>query len=181
MIITINGDAGSGKSTVAKLIASKLELKHYSNGDFMREIARERGITLLELSKLSETDISVDKELDDRQKNLGKVEDNFIIDSRLGWNFIPQSIKIFLHVDPNVGADRIMGDTNETRDVEKINEKQKLIEDTEIRRKSENKRYKEYYGVDQEDMNNYDLLIDTTGQDIEEVVKGIVDYIEKIK
>ena len=65
----------------------------------MREIAAKRGITLLELSKLAETDRSIDKELDNYQIQLGKDEDNFIIDARLGWHFIPDSIKIFLDVN----------------------------------------------------------------------------------
>ena len=51
MIITISGTPGSGKSTVAKMIATKLGFKHYSTGDFMRQMAKERGISLEELSK----------------------------------------------------------------------------------------------------------------------------------
>ena len=98
MIITISGALGSGKSTVAKILVQKFNLKHYSTGDFMREIAVKRGITLLELSKLAETDKSIDEELDERQIKLGEEEDNFIIDARLGWHFIPNSIKIFLDV-----------------------------------------------------------------------------------
>ena len=46
MIITISGIAGSGKSTVAKLLAKKLNCKHYSVGDFMRQIAKEKNIPL---------------------------------------------------------------------------------------------------------------------------------------
>ena len=89
MIITISGIAGSGKSTVAKLLAKKLNYKHYSIGDFMRQIAKERKLTLLELSKQAEKDNSIDKELDKKQIELGKTKDNFVIDSRLGFHFCP--------------------------------------------------------------------------------------------
>ncbi|MCH9028900.1 MAG: nucleoside monophosphate kinase, partial [Bacteroidetes bacterium] len=64
MIITISGKAGSGKSTVAKELARKLELKHYSIGDLMRQMAKEKNISLTELGKLAEKDDSIDKELD---------------------------------------------------------------------------------------------------------------------
>ena len=56
MIITISGIAGSGKSTVAKLLAKKLNYNHYSIGEFMRDIAKEKNTSLLELSNLAETD-----------------------------------------------------------------------------------------------------------------------------
>ena len=99
MIITISGKPGSGKSTVAELIAKRLSLKHYSIGNFMREIAKEKGISLLELGKIAEKERWVDDELDKRQIELGGREDGFVIDSRLGFHFIPKSVKIFLDVN----------------------------------------------------------------------------------
>src|SRR3989344_6212851 len=104
MIITLAGDIGSGKSTVAKLLAAQLHLKHYSTGDFMREMAIKEGISLLVLSARAENDSSVDQVLDSRQKRLGEEEKNFVLDARLGWFFIPQSFKVYLKVDPKVGA-----------------------------------------------------------------------------
>ncbi|MBI2133066.1 nucleoside monophosphate kinase, partial [Candidatus Woesearchaeota archaeon] len=56
MIITISGVPGSGKSTVARVVAGKMNLKHISVGDILREIARSRGMTILEISKLAEED-----------------------------------------------------------------------------------------------------------------------------
>ena len=50
MVITISGEPGAGKSTTAKLLAKKLSCKHYSTGDFMRDMAEERKISLLELT-----------------------------------------------------------------------------------------------------------------------------------
>ena len=44
MKITLSGMVGSGKSTNAKLFAKELGYKHYSVGDLMREMAKERGI-----------------------------------------------------------------------------------------------------------------------------------------
>jgi CMP/dCMP kinase len=176
MIITISGALGSGKSTVAKILVKELNLKHYSTGDFMREIAAKRGVTLLELSKLAETDKSIDKELDQRQIQLGKNEDNFIIDARLGWHFIPNSIKLFLDVDDEEAAKRIF---KESRKDEQYNTNlQATLENIKNRRESEIKRYQEYYNLNYYKKSNYDLVVDTTSISAEEVAERVIDHIK---
>ncbi len=178
MIITISGTAGSGKSSVGKKLAEKLNYKHYSNGDFMREIATKRGVTILELNKLSESDASVDKELDDRQIKLGKEEDNFIIDSRLGFHFIPNSVKIFLDADIDVRAKRVFNQKRKgIEDNESLEDTKQKIQD---RLESEKKRYKELYKVDYLDLVHYDLLVDTTGVSVEEVVDEVREYLKSL-
>ena len=44
-IITISGMLGSGKSTVAKLLAQKLGYEYYSTGNAQREIAKKKAMT----------------------------------------------------------------------------------------------------------------------------------------
>src|SRR3989338_745030 len=103
MIITISGKAGSGKSTVAKIIAAKLNLAHYSIGDLMREMAKEKDISLIELNNLAEKDKTIDKELDDKLIKLGKEKKDFVIDGRLTAFFIPHAdLKVFLDADEKV-------------------------------------------------------------------------------
>ena len=176
MIITLSGLAGSGKSTTAKYLAKKLSLKHYSTGDFMRAIANERGVSILELNKLSETDKSIDNELDQRQILLGKNEDTFIIDGRLSFHFIPRSLKIFLTADPLLRAQRIFRDQRAT-------EKNVTLEDTMkhmlARQQSEKKRYMALYHVDYLNEKNYDLVIDTTGLTIEQTGDAIIRYVQQ--
>ncbi|MCU0642593.1 MAG: AAA family ATPase, partial [archaeon] len=70
MIIALGGKAGTGKSTVAEFLAKKLKLKHYSMGDFQREIAEQRNISLLDLGRLEEKDPAIDKEVDNLQIRL---------------------------------------------------------------------------------------------------------------
>lgn len=179
MIITISGNAGSGKSTVGKIISEKLGLKKYSTGDFMRQMAEERGITLLELSKLAEKDRKIDEELDNRQVDFGKTQDNFIIDARLGFYFIPNSIKIFLHCELNESARRIF---NNKRSTEKNQSLENTKKNIETRQESERKRYKDYYNIDNYmDDKHYDLFVDTTRIPPEEVVRKIFEYIDSIK
>lgn len=175
MIITISGKPGSGKSTVAKEIAKRLHLKHYSMGDFQREIAERRCVSITELGRLEEKDKSIDEEVDRRQKELGKKEDNFVIDSRMGFHFIPNSIRIFLDVEFDVGAERIFG---QKRREEKFANLEDAKKELKRRVESERKRYREYYGVDHYDMKKYDFAVDTTDKDVEGVVKEIIKEIK---
>ena len=178
MIITISGKPGSGKSTVAKELAKKLNLKYYSIGDLMGRIALEKKISLLQLSKIAEHDESIDKELDQKQIQLGKTKDNFVIDSRLGFYFIPNSIKVFLDVSLEEGAKRIFK-TKRADEKENISLND-TIKNIKKRIKSEKKRYKKYYGIDHYDKKNYDIIIDTTKRDVKQVVRIILDKIRKL-
>ncbi len=82
-IITIAGSLGSGKSSTAKRVAEILGYKHFSTGDFFRSIASERGISTVELNKAAETDLTVDKEVDNRSIKIVETESNVVLDSRL--------------------------------------------------------------------------------------------------
>jgi len=65
MIISISGSEGSGKSTIAKMLATKLGRAHYSIGNIWRQKAKEKGLLLSEYQKLAENDISLDLEVDE--------------------------------------------------------------------------------------------------------------------
>ncbi|RMF05524.1 cytidylate kinase [Candidatus Woesearchaeota archaeon] len=182
MIITIGGKPGSGKSTVARKVAEKLGMKYYSVGDLMGRLAQERGMSILEFSKLAEKDKRIDRLLDDAQINLAR-EDNFVIDSRLGFHFIPNSVKVFLDVDEEEGARRILQSVKnaERPDEAYLKNIAESMESTRKRVASEKKRYLEYYNVDPYDLSNYDLLIDTTQMPVEEVVDAVVRYVADLK
>ncbi len=177
MIISISGNLGSGKSTVGKMLAKKLGFKHYSTGDFWRELARQRGLDVYELNKLAETETSIDKEIDEYSAGLGKREDNFVIDSRLAWHFIPHSFKVRLTVDAEEGARRVFSHAREEgRNSEKKHEDiAEAARANELRESSENKRYLEYYNADPGNTDNYDLVIDTTHISAEKVVEKILE------
>ena len=175
MIITISGKAGSGKSTVAKAIAKEFKLKHYSIGDLMRKMAKERGISLLELGKKAEKDKNIDKELDKKQIELGKKEKNFVIDGRLTAFFIKKvDVKIFLDCDDWIRAKRILKDK---RSHEKGKNMEEITRDIGKREESEMKRYKKYYKVDYCDKKLYDMVIDTSFTTVKEVVDDIKGFV----
>lgn len=178
MIITISGAAGAGKSTVAEIVARKLKFRKYSVGDFMREIARKRKSTLLEISRKAETDPTIDEELDDMQRELGKYEDHLVLDSRLGYHFIPKSFKVHLKVDPETGAKRIFSDKRKS-EKENLSLK-KTIENVKKRKKSELERYKKYYNLDPYREKNYDLVIDTSKLPAEKTAEKIIQAFNKL-
>ena len=91
MRITICGVPGSGKSTVAKMVAEILEFKHYVAGDFQRKMAEESGMTILEFAKAAETDPEIDKKTDEWAAQIGQSYDNFVMVGRTAFNFIPDS------------------------------------------------------------------------------------------
>lgn len=174
MIITISGKPGAGKSTLAKNLAKKLNLKHYSTGDFMRKIAQQRNISLMKLTELSESDLSIDQEIDNYTKELAQ-QDNFVIDSRLAYHFIPHSIKIFLDADLDERTKRILKEKrpDNPSDVEEL---KKQIQQREH---SEEKRYREYYNLNPNDPNNFDILIDNTELKPDEVAEKVIEFLKK--
>jgi len=180
MIITISGELGSGKSTIAKLLAEELKIKHYSTGDLMRKLAKEKGITFLELTELAKTDSEVDKEIDAYTKKLSETEEDFVIDSRMAFYFIKNSINIYLAIDEVVGAQRILLAKRNEEHYKNLDE---AIEYVAKRKNSETQRYIKLYGVDCHDLTKeyYDLIIDTTTLLPEMVVNEIIDFVENFK
>lgn len=182
MIITISGTPGSGKSTVAKLLAKRMKMKRYYIGMMRRKMAEERGMTLQEFNKLGESEEWTDKVVDDYQRELGKKEDNFIIEGRTSFHFIPHSVKVLMVVDVKTGAKRIFGEirrggrTNEggSRSLGQV--EKGMME----RMASDNKRYRKYYNLDVMDKSHYDIVIDTTNLTAEQVADKIINEIKRV-
>jgi cytidylate kinase len=179
LIVTISGRPGSGKSVVAARVARGLEVPHVSAGDFMREMAAERGVSILELSRSAEDDIDIDREIDARTTRLAEQGDAFVMDARLGWHFAPESVKVFLDVRPEVAARRIF-DARRGTEHENID-----LETTESairsRTESERDRYLTYYGLDYTDYDHYDLVIDTSDIGIDDVVDLIMSHLDSLE
>lgn len=174
MIISISGAAGSGKTTIAKMLSAKLGWPRYYMGEIRRRKAKKKGMTLAEYNKLGEIDPSTDLEVDEYQKELAKKKDNFIIEGRTSWYFIPRSLKIYFDVREKEGAKRIFNDLrkNAERNEDKnIKTYQNVLQSLRERKKSDIKRYGKYYNIDIYNKKNYNCVIDTTNLNINEVFK----------
>ena len=172
--ITITGDLGSGKSSIAKVLCKMLNYKYFSTGSIQRQIGKENGMNTLELNYFSEKNKDIDKYIDDFVINLNNEEDSYILDSRMAWHFIRKSFKIYLTVNPIVAAKRVIADNQREGEpiIEDIYKKSlNLLE----RRAAEDKRFKSIYGVDCSDLNNFDLVIDTTISGVEEISTLILE------
>ena len=70
------------------------------------------------------------------------------------------------------GAERVFGDHSSLR--EKFNALEEVITLNEKRKASEEKRYNAYYDISAYDLNNFDIIIDTTKLTVDEVFKKTV-------
>lgn len=141
----------------------------------MRQMAEERGVSILELSKLAEESDVIDREIDARSADMALSGEGFVMDARLGWHFIPDSVKVFLEVRPEVAARRVFG-AGRHAERENVDLDATLLA-IEARTASERDRYLEYYGIDYLDHGHYDLVIDTSDLTPDQVVGRVLDHV----
>lgn len=169
--ISLAGDLGSGKSTVADILISRLGAEYYSTGAIVRSIAARHGMTVVELNVYMETHPEIDHEIDDGLKELSKLDKPLVIDSRMAWHFTEGTFKVYLSTDPETSALRIM---RANRQGEHETTLEATVAQTKARRESEKKRYMEQYGVDIKDLTNYSLVVDTTNATPDAVAERII-------
>ena len=106
----------------------------------------------------------------------------WIIDSRLAFYNIPEAFSVRLTTKPDVAGKRLYNDKTRGKEDSKYNDIKEATKEREERRIGEKERYLKRYGVDLEDENNYDLIIDTSfssPSDIAEVILECENYYEK--
>lgn len=183
-IITIAGRPGSGKSTAAIGVAKVMGWKHFSSGDLFRTISKEQGIDVLQANLAAETEKEIpriDYLVDERLRQIGKTDDQIVIDSRMAWHWMPFSFKVFLDLDLLTAATRILGKmTPERKEAEHIPDNpEEYASVLRNRLDSEARRYKKIYDVDPYNTSNYDLVIDTKTNGPDQVIKLIVENYKK--
>lgn len=171
-IISLAGDLASGKGTVSNILIQELNFGVYRNGEYVRKLAKEQGLDITSFNAYLSEHPEIDQQIEKSASEYAKTHDNFIIDARLGWYAVPESFKVYMKVDIDESAKRAFYD--ETRkETEKFDTIEEQRDDIARRYKMENERYWKIYGIRKEDMNNYDLVIDTTHLSPEEVAKMI--------
>ena len=177
MIITISGFHGTGKSTIAKLLADKLGILYYSTGQAFRDLAKESNMSLEEYTRFVEKHPDIDKELDNKVVEMAK-KGRIIIDSQLSGHILKSianfKVQLICSLEERV---KRMAARDETSYGEKFKE-------TVIREKSELERFKKLYDIDLSDKKStlefFDLIIDTEHLTIEEIVNKILTELSEI-
>ncbi len=168
--VTIFGLAGTGTSTTGKRLAEELQVPFISSGNIFRKKAAELNMSLLEFEAFTEKNPEFDNILDNELAEYGRSHAAFIIESRLAWHFIPDSIKIKLDCDFDARVQRVADRDGLTFDQAKA--------ETLYRETKALKHYKDLYGIElYTDDAHFDHVIDTTHISVDEVISKIRSFI----
>lgn len=197
-IISISGEPASGKSSVVKLITEKYKSMGYSVhiisvGTLFREMQlreynrmfpEKTDVSISDIqadpefrSKLLEIDKLIDKEIENKGREINSIKrpnSVYIIDSRLAWRNIPSSYAVRLTVSDRIAGKRVFYDNSREKE-DKYNTLDEAISSTKLRKQLEIKRYLQKYNVDITDSNNYDLIIDTSYSNVNELANVIIN------
>ena len=170
--ITIAGDLGSGKSTVANHLINNINYRIESAGLIFRRLAEQHGMSAKEFNQFIESNPKYDNMVDDTIKEMGEKEENIIFDSRLAWYFVPKSFKIYMYVDVDTATERIFKDKGRVSESysDMATAKKEIIES----RESEVLRYKTFYNININNYSNYDFIIDTSHATKDEVNDAVL-------
>jgi predicted cytidylate kinase len=175
--IVLNGDLGSGKSTVSIELARRLGLRRVSVGDLYREMAQQREMTALQLNLHAELDQAVDGYVDQLQQDIANSGEQLIVDSRLAWHFFSNALKVHLITEPTEAARRVLA--RPSGPAESYSSLEEARTKLRERSESERGRFILRYGVDKAKLRNYDLICDTTRASAQEVVDHVIDAFER--
>ena len=169
--IAISGKSGCGNTTISKMVADALGLQ-FINFTF-RSLAEESVLDLKSVLELAATDDSWDKKVDTRQVQLAHESGGCVLGSRLAvWMLEDADLKVYLKADPLTRAKRIL--TREGGDL------QEIADFTENRDKQDHDRYLRIYGIDTDNYDFVDLIIDTDEIAPRQITNMIVDKVNKI-
>jgi CMP/dCMP kinase len=183
IVVCISGMAGTGKSTLAKKLAEKYDLKYYSGGDALKEIAATEGydsssngwwespegLSFLEKREQNhEFDKAVDNKLVEHAQQ-GQV----LLDSwTMPW-LLKTGFKIWLIASVEKRAERIA-----ERDKLSIEEALQVLKEKEAKTKAI---YKKLYGFTLgEDLDSFDLVLDTDNLNAGEVFQALCKVMDNI-
>jgi len=177
-IITISGKPGSGKSSTADKVSELLGYTRHSSGEMVRRVLSNNNITLEEYNARAETDHNLDTQVDEGLRNL-RDQNDIIVDSRLGFYWIPESFKVYLDLDMDVATARIFKDavSNSSRAAvgtssTSLSEVSRQVKERML---NEQQRFRKLYGVDPYAKNHFDLIVDTSRHDPQSVAITVFD------
>jgi cytidylate kinase len=154
VVVAIGGPIGVGKSTIARILAVRLGVPVVSAGGVFRELARRRGLSVVDLNRQAEDDPTIDRDLDALQGEMAR-NGPCVVESRLSGWMVDADLKVWLDAPLDVRAARVAGR-------EKQGSPQEALRELLVREGSEWSRYKALYGIEFSDRSPYQLVIDTS-------------------
>ena len=172
LVIAVSGPPGSGKTTVAKLLAERLNLRYVSIGQLFRELAKRKGMDLVQLSKLAEKEHSIDRELDALARREAE-RGNVVIDGHISAWIVRDLADLCVGIIApfNVRVQRIA-----QRDGRPLSQ---VEEETRVREESEARRFREIYGIDVNDLTVFDVVLNSAYFTPEQIVSIVIKVLEE--
>jgi cytidylate kinase len=183
IVVCISGMAGTGKSTLSKRLAKKYELKYYSGGDALKELAKDQGYNSssrgwwespegLSFLEKREKNFKFDKAVDDKLLEYAQ-QGHVLLDSwTMPW-LLKTGFKIWLVASVEKRAERIA-----KRDKISINEALRVVKEKEDRTKAI---YKKLYGFALgEDFEPFNLVLDTDALNAEGVFQVLCMVMDNV-
>jgi len=177
-IITISGKPGSGKSSTADKVAELLGYTRHSSGDIVRQILAKESLSLAEYNEQARSDHALDDAVDGQLRQLRTAKE-VVIDSRLGFYWIPESFKVYLDLDIEVATARIYNDAAQNSSRSGTGEGSTSLavvtEQVRTRVEGERSRFRAMYHIDPYDLVHFDLIIDTSRHSPQTVALTLYD------
>uniref|UniRef100_A0A7C4NNY8 Cytidylate kinase n=1 Tax=Staphylothermus marinus TaxID=2280 RepID=A0A7C4NNY8_STAMA len=172
VVIAISGPPGSGKTTQAKLISQYFNLKYFSAGMLFREVARVRGVSLEELSRIALEDPSIDIEID-RLSIRECLKGDIVLDGHITAWIVGDlaDVRIYLTASLLTRAYRIS-----KRDGIPLD---RAVREILVRENIQRTRFIKFYGIDPLDLSIFNLVINSDNMGIEETFETIRVFLEK--
>jgi cytidylate kinase len=169
MLISVSGPPGSGTTTAAAGVASRLGLDLVHGGEVFRTMAAEHGMTLSAFGRYAAERPEVDVELDRRLAAAARAGDA-VIESRLAaWvlrNEGVDGLRVWIDCDDKLRAERVA-----TREGILL---EQALHDNAEREAVEQARYRALYGIELSDLSVYDLQLDSGALGKDDIIERIV-------
>jgi cytidylate kinase len=183
IVVCISGMAGTGKSTLAKKLAEKYNLRYFSGGDALKELAKEEGYDSssrgwwespegLSFLETRQKNLEFDKAVDDKLLEYAR-QGNVLLDSwTMAW-LLKTGFKIWLAASVEKRTERIS-----KRDKIPIKEASRVLKEKEARTKTI---FKKLYGFTiGEDFEPFDLVVDTNSLTAGEVFQVLCMVMDNV-
>ncbi len=195
-ILNINDDKKIQELSKDNCIQTIIKNPKYKS-DLIRIIANLKSSNALEhisieqannMPELQDLRFLIDTIIDTRIYDLGQnlnqkdyTDEFWIVDSRLAFKNIPHSFSVRLTCRPDIAGKRLFNDKSRGKEDNDYKNIEDAIAQREKRKNGEISRYLQRYNIDLTDENNYNLIIDTSFSNINDISNTILTCFDRYK